>query len=676
MKQPTPPYFGSAFYPEAWPASTRELDFQLTKKAGMNVMRMAEFSWAQLEPQEGQFDFTWLREVIDQLAQVNIATVLATPSATPPLWLTKKHPEILLVDDNNRPRQHGERCHWCPNQPVYRKYVARIVERMVQEFGSHPQILAWQIDNEPYPNRRGCCCTVCVGQFRDHVQKIFGTIEALNETWGTALWSQRYDSFDDLEAPRSDIWHHPSLIAEWMRFQSDSYAQFVKMQSQILHQYTKAPIGTDMMPMTRLNYRDIAACTDVMMFNHYPNEGELRHSQFWMSYVQSFKSQPFWVTESTVSNSSATAVVKEKGYRQEGYVRPLSWLPIIMGGEGQMYWLWRSHWSGQELTHGSVVDSVGRPTYPFDEVCSVGTGFKLASDFIAQTSPEQPRVGLHFSCDTAIVYEAQPLVDKVQYDDFYHQRGIGNGELVAQYYRPLVEAQYGVRVMDPSLSLEGLDVLISPMLLNLDDGGLRNRLKTWIKNGGTWVVGPMSDIRCPHGTKYTHSPFGVLEEWTGAHCRWQIIGHTQSALFQVNWSNGRQSDGRLWYDVFEVNQPEAEILGVYANGRVEGQVAAFAVPFGQGKIVVLGTIPAENAFLSILEPFLVKSGIKPSIQANGNLLVVNRTGAQHKGLIVAELENRTGVLTLPAPAIDLISGKTYSGLVKVEPYQVLVLKYN
>ena len=45
---------------------------------------------------------------------------------------------------------HGGRRHNCSNNPTYRKYSARIVERMAQEFGADERVVAWQMDNEIY----------------------------------------------------------------------------------------------------------------------------------------------------------------------------------------------------------------------------------------------------------------------------------------------------------------------------------------------------------------------------------------------------------------------------------------------------------------------------------------------------------------------------------------------
>jgi beta-galactosidase GanA len=346
----------------------------------------------------------------------------------------------------------------------------------------------------------------------------------------------------------------------------------------------------------------------------------------------------------------------------------------MMGGEGQMYWLWRCHWSGQELTHGSLLSSAGRPNCPFDEVAAVGSGFHKASEFLSASRPNKARIALHFSCDTALTYESQRLVDRFQYEDFYSQSGPGRGEIHESFFSPLAEAQYGLDVIDPSIALDSYEVVISPMLLSLDQSGLRERIKIWIENGGTWIAGPMTDIRTKDGTKYIDRPFGSLEAWTGAYCKWQILGNVEEALFDVSWSDGTRNGGRIWYDAFDVPE-NAEVLGTYATDRLRGKVAAFSVPFGKGKIVVLGTVPTPQAVLSIIQPLLASAQIYPAVEASANLLCVERTGAAFTGLAVAELQGAAGQLVLNSRMTDMLEGHVVeAGAVDLQPYEVKLFK--
>ena len=184
-----PPYLGAAYYPEDWPLEQIDQDIALMKELGMNVMRIGEFAWSRMEPEEGKYDWNWLHKVIKKLEQAEIAVILGTPTCTPPIWLVEKYPEVLVMDPDGRRHQHGARRHACPNSPVYREYVKKIVTALAQEFGKAPNLIGWQIDNELYPPPGGCCCPVCLKGFQEWLRKRFDNeIEKLNQAWGTYLW--------------------------------------------------------------------------------------------------------------------------------------------------------------------------------------------------------------------------------------------------------------------------------------------------------------------------------------------------------------------------------------------------------------------------------------------------------------------------------------------------------
>ena len=79
-----PPFLGAAYYPEDWPLEEMDKDIVMMKKAGCNVMRMAEFAWHTMEPKEGEYDFSLFDTAIEKLAANDIASIMGTPTATPP----------------------------------------------------------------------------------------------------------------------------------------------------------------------------------------------------------------------------------------------------------------------------------------------------------------------------------------------------------------------------------------------------------------------------------------------------------------------------------------------------------------------------------------------------------------------------------------------------------------
>ncbi len=660
-KEWKPPYLGAAYYPEDWPLEQIDEDIAQMKRAGMNVMRIAEFAWSRMEPTEGHYDFSWLHLVIDKLGENGIATILCTPTCTPPAWLTKKHPETLIVMQNGVPHQHGARRHACPNSPVYRDYCTRITEKMLDEFSGNENIIGWQIDNELYPAggqsgmpSYGCHCPVCTSKFTEFLKKRFNNdLAALNAAWGTDLWSQTYTAWDEIPAPREGMWHHPSLVTAWAEFSSDSVVDFTNHQARLLKR-SGLPVGTDMMPFGGLNYREIEKELSVVQFNHYNTMDNLWQASFWMNYMRPLLPPPFWNTEtSTCWNGANTA----NGYREPGFCRANSWVPFVLGGEANLYWLWRAHWSGQELMHGAVLSSQGRPMHIFGEVQEVAEGLRKAEKFLNGTKVKT-KTALHFSCDAWALYKGQKIVNGFEYIPM----------LLDKFYRPMIDAGLTPDVIDPAADLAPYDVLVSPFLASLEWGGLSERVVDWVKNGGTWIVGPMSDIRNVHAAKYISAALGHLENWMGTKTRYEIPGDPRD--FLVKWPCGLTENGGLWYDSFE--QGDCETTATYVQGPMEGLAAVVERSIGMGRIILLGTVPGKVAMQKLLSKSA--EGARHTLTLSPGVIAAVREGEAGSGYAAVELGNKEGYLRTDAPTADLITGETFeAGDVPMKPYAARVL---
>ena len=656
MRKFSPPFLGAAYYPEDWPLNQIDEDIRLMKEAGLNIARIGEFAWSKMEPAEGQYDFSWLHLVTNKLGKAGIAVILGTPTCTPPAWLSEKYPEILSVNDAGIRAQHGARRHACPNSPVYRDLCERIVEKMAREFGADENVIGWQIDNELFmPTNRGCACHVCLKTFRQRLREKFGTIENLNETWGTHLWSQTYQSFDQVPYPRENTWRHPSLLQEWMLFQSDSYVDFARHQADILHKIVKQPVGTDMMPTNGVSYYRMNQKLDVVQFNHYHNMENLANAVFWFDWCRPILPRPFWNTETMTCWAGSTST---DGYKDKGFCTVNTWLPIALGAEANLYWLWRAHWSGQELMHGSVITSHGRPMHIFGEIQALSRDFKKAADFINGTKPVRNGIAVHFSNVSWHFFAFQPIV-----------WGFNYGERIDQtIYRPLNELHLRPDVIDPATALDPYKIVVSFFLPAIDEAGLRENLKAWIENGGTWIVGPFTDIRTLDGTKFKHAPFGSLEEWSGVRLKYEVPGNRD---FAIKWKHGTETKGSVWYKGFELQG--AESLASYAEYPFEGLSAVTRRKFGKGQIIILGTILQKEEWKKFILKICEEAGVKPVANASENLVIVPREGDYGKGMAVVEIMHQPGHLFLKHSATDILTGRKLKGKTEVKPYEVLMI---
>jgi beta-galactosidase GanA len=212
------------------------------------------------------------------------------------------------------------------------------------------------------------------------------------------------------------MWRHPSLLTEWALFQFESCAEFSDLQADIIHNLATQPVGTDMMPTNGLSYYRINRNLDVVQFNHYHGMGNLTEAVFWFDWCRPIRERPFWNTETMTCWGGGVA---PSGYNEKGFCTVNSRLPIALGGEMNLYWLWRAHWSGQELMHGSVVSSHGRPLYIFDEVREISRGFDKAAELINNTRPKQSGIGIHFSHFAWHFFSCQPLENGFNYWRLY-----------------------------------------------------------------------------------------------------------------------------------------------------------------------------------------------------------------------------------------------------------------
>ena len=650
-------YFGAAYYPELWDKAEIDKDIKVMKEYGLNCMRIGEFAWSSMEKEDGVFDFSLFGYVVDKLYENGIYTVMCTPSCTPPRWFFRKYPDALRTITNNNLREkqmHRARVHTCKSNKNARYYNARIAGEMAKYFGNHPGIIGWQIDNELYPYDEGCYCPDCVRGFRDYLKDKYKTIENLNKCWGMYRWSLDYDSFEEIEPPHCYHWENPSRFVEWANFQCDLIYTYAWEQADAIRKYSSAPIGTDMMMNNYLSYRDMNKKLDIVQYNHYNKISELYRNMFAYDFFRQIKNRPFWVTETLVGWNGGYCAANDYHHIDSCYMNTIS--PICKGGEMNLFWLWRAHPNGHELGHGSVISTSGRPY-------SVSQGIKRAAEHVEKSksflenSEIKSKIAFTYSTTAVKSFKHAPLVD-----DLYRTY---REKLIDTFYAPL--KHYNVDVIDTDHSLDGYEVLISPMLSNATECGFKERVIEWINNGGTWIVGPLSDIMTEYASKYTDAPFSFLEELGGVYTKYNIPFDNQvDRLVKAHFvDNGQAIKTSLNYDAFETVDSEA--LAVYTGGEdYNGLAAITRRKVGKGQIIILGTGIDGEALLKLV-------GRCPIAEASENIELIERSGKEN-GIIALELGGKDGYVVLNGEYYDILNEKTVSGKVDIKPFEALFLK--
>jgi len=659
------PMLGAAYYPEAWDESEQSHDISMMQKAGITVVRIGEFAWSKMEPREGEYDFSWLHRCVDRLEEAGIRVILGTPSACPPIWLEEKDPEMRLIDDTDQRHQHGGRRHCCSNNPTFLRYSVKIAEEMVKEFGYHPNVIGWQIDNEIAAFEYGCYCPHCVREFEAHLRSRYGTIENLNKRWNLNLFSQNYDDFSQVPQPRPHTWHSPHLWFEWNTFHSQSHVRFIKAQADVLHRYTDRPVGTDMMPVFNQDYGKMNEFLDVVQYNHYDDEYSLKRELFWFDYMRPIKNTPFWVTETSTNWNGATST--PSNLRPEGFCRANSWLPIVLGAEANMYWLWRQHWAGHELMHGAVLYASGRPMHTFGEVQELAEGYARCADFLTDT-----RVKTDFAMIASSTTDYLMKQQSVTWEEGAHQWETAYCKRLMRIYDAIAETGIRPDVLTPMGSFDKYRILLTPYLLTLEEEDLQQRITDWVKQGGIWIAGPMTDIRNDIGAHYRDRETGILEALTGAVLVQQIPDAEHRT--PCAWADGSEFQANKWLQLFDVPE-DAQVLASVTAGysALVGKAVVFRKKVGKGQIWVLGTEPSREDLVRLLNTVLAETG-STHPKVTGKVAAAYRSGPHFRGICAQEYGGENGTLTLDKPHTDLLTGANHSGEIVLNPWQTLILQ--
>ena len=278
---------GVCYYPEHWPESMWKDDAARMKALGIDRVRIAEFAWSRIEPAPGEYNWDWLDRAVDVLADAGLKVVMCTPTATPPKWLIDRHPDILPVGVDGRPRAFGSRRHYDFSSPSFFEASQKICTAVAERYGKHPAVAFWQTDNE-----FGCHNTVvsyspaALQRFRGWLKQRYGTIDALNTAWGTVFWSMEFRSFDEIDLPVGTVTEaHPTHRLDYRRFASDEVVRYNRMQTEIIRAHSpQRPVAHNFMQLfTEFDHYKVAADLDIATWDsirsaRWRSSGSIRRS--------------------------------------------------------------------------------------------------------------------------------------------------------------------------------------------------------------------------------------------------------------------------------------------------------------------------------------------------------------------------------------------------------------
>ncbi len=647
-----------AWYPELWPLRIAE-DLALMREAGITLVRVGEFAWADLEPQEGVFTLGWLEAILDACQAAGLAVMLCTPTATPPRWLTRDHPECLRTDRDGRTFVHGSRQHASHVSARYRAFSRAITTVLAENLGRHPAVVAWQLDNEIGMHVDGEFSAEARLAWQQWLADRHGSIATLNQRWGTGMWSTRYDSFADLDLPGKTPFdrspgnpegtHSASMSSDWWRFVSWTNQRFLEEQAAIIRRCSDAPITHNHVSHDRLTPAGLMEVVDAAGIDIYgPPEGLAGslHNLDWMRGARrrpDGSPQPLAIIESAASPVPGRTAAHAAFYLGAG--------AHLVG-----YWVWQQQRSGQEMWHSHIITAWGERGAVWPEVVAASRLMQRLDPLLRAHPPAPESIALHESSQA----RAYAPVPGLATDGWaYWQQRCLHHEALLRAGIPRIGL---FEEHDPS----GLAVVLSPVMPILTDDLIR-RMTAWVEAGGLWIIGPHSGYRTEDSTVPEDGGLGALDALLGMRTRWMHnlpdTGGTILGLDVTLHGCGF---------ALEPRDSGCESLGLILDGWAKGLSWAVRRRLGKGEIVVL----AQSAKHAGMEAYgeivarLLEGRNLPRLSSSEGVAVFLRLGAW----LVVDYAGAGGWVDMPADGTDLLTGQFCpAGRLPIPVHSVLLI---
>ncbi|MFJ6669828.1 beta-galactosidase [Actinosynnema sp. NPDC091369] len=649
--------WGADYNPEQWPEDVWDDDVELMRRAGVNLVSVAIFSWALLEVEEGRYEFGWLDRVLDRLHAGGIRVDLATATAAPPPWLTTAHPGMLPETADGVRLSHGSRQSYCPSSPVYRAKAVALARALAERYRDHPALAAWHVNNEYGCHVSRCYCDRCAEAFRIWLRARHGTLDALNEAWGTAFWSQHYTSWGQVLPPRATpTSHNPGQLLDFDRFSSDALLELFKAERDVLREITPdVPVTTNFMAasFSALDYWKWAAEVDFVSNDHYTRgEDAERHVDLAYSadLVRGLAGGRPWLLME--HSTSAVNWQPRNIAKLPGELRRNSYAHLARGADGTLFFQWRQSRAGSERYHSAMVPHAGPDTKVYREVERVGAEYGRLAELVGSTVSAEVAVVFDWESWWALSQPNHPTGDFA-----YPGHAFG-------YYRALWRAGVTVDFVPPGADLSAYRLVVVPALYGVDDVTPYER---YVEGGGHLLVTYLSGITDSRGHVHLGGYPGAFRELLGVRTE---EFHPLGADEVVALDDG--SPVAVWTE--HLHAEGAEVLASYADGPLPGVPAVTRNERGAGVAWYVACGLAGDGLDRLVRTAVDRAGVP--VGPGGDVEVVRRRGEVAGSAVswLVAVNHDSGDVELPAAGVELLSGARASGSVVVPAGGVVVLR--
>ncbi|HUG50474.1 MAG TPA: beta-galactosidase, partial [Terrimesophilobacter sp.] len=569
--------FGGDYNPEQWDRSVWRQDIELMQEAGVNLVSLAIFSWALLEPAEGVYDFGWLDEILDLLHEGGISVDLANASASPPPWFSHQYPQSLPVTADGVRLSYGSRQAFCGSSPDYRRAAAALTTQIAQRYATHPAVVMWHVHNEYGCHNQPCYCDVSAAAFRGWLERRYGDIAALNDAWGTAFWSQHYYHFEEILPPRaSGTFVNPTQRLDFARFSSDELLECFEAEAAILREHSDHPVTTNFMGFSMgldrpVDYWRWAQRMDVVANDHYLIAEDPRNFQelaMTADLTRGWAGGAPWLLME--HSSSAVNWQPRNVAKAPGEMLRNSLQHIARGADGALFFQWRAAAAGAEKFHSALLPHAGTDTTIWRETVELGRVLTSIGE-VAGSRVADAKVAIIHDTDArwASELDAHPSVDL----DCLAQTRRWHDAL----YRVGVTTDFRRSTDD----LSGYRLVIVPMQYLITDAGAQN-IAEFVRAGGAAVVTYFSGI-------VDEDDHIRLGGYPGAFA--DLLGLRIEEFFPLRDGESVQLNAFGSGTVFSElgRSVGASVLAQYTTGPVVGSPAVTRNAFGAGAAYYVGT---------------------------------------------------------------------------------------
>lgn len=661
-------YYGSPYYPEHWDEETRAADAERMAAAGWNVVRMAEFAWDLIEPYPGQYNFTLFDETIQRLGEKGIYTILCTPTATPPRWLTYAYPEMLRVDANGVRMQHGSRQHACYASETLRQHSQHITRVMAEHYRDNPYVIGWQTDNEINCHMPECHCESDQEAFREFLREEYsGDIQALNRAWGVAFWAQTYHDFDQIETPRANkpAAANPSHLLDYYRYINWCVTRFQNDQVQILRSVQPRWFITHNGMFRHIDYRgqftqdlDFIGYDIYPFFNYDPATRPLSIA-FNLDQARAWSGN-FMVPEQQSGPGGQNDYFHDTP--EPGEMRRMAYMSIARGADSLLFFRWRTARFGAEEYWVGVLDHDNVPRRRYREAAQLGEELKRVGPAVLGTSVF---VNVGVAAADQEVFDSHAALPM----------GLPSPERMArEAHAFFLKRGYAVGCVHPSDDLSDLELYVIPHWQMFDPEWVAN-LTDWVNRGGILLIGARTASKNLDNHVIAERLPGVLSGLAGVTV--EEYGKQNAPEARPLWMflPNDEIQTQHWYEVLQPAEG-TEVLATWKGRHLDEQPAISLRRVGQGAVIYAGSYLTEDLLAALLpEINKLRPLTKVWPYAPEDVQVSVRKGEQAElwFFINTGEETRT-IEKLPGDGFDLVRNAKAAEPLELEPNGVVVIQ--